>query len=313
MKISRDYPESSSPNISVSSLQSIEAFQKKRIQTNIILHKCFLFITVLINIALFLFIFFFKRKLSQLKSLSDKYSSKINDDDDSLSSHRSSIEHRIVNIGSQSHRGGFLFSYLFKNENEINKIKNTIKKFNDESNKKKKKELVDFYPGLIYQSFSHGGEYKALVDEIIYQNNLVFMVETQDNQRFGIFIGDYLNNIESDEEKNKDDIDEDDYGKDEKSKIKDVFIFSMNDEGDEDCYKIFKYIGKSDIAVKFGKKEMINVGENDLIIFNEFFDKGGKMQFPFKNFDCSIIEKNPFTTKNGAFDIKNIEVFKFFE
>lgn len=320
MKISRSYSDDSTPNISASSMQSIEEYQKKRIETNIKLHKFFLVITIIINISLFLFLRFYKRKLSEIKNLSDQYSSKINSDDDSLSNRRSSIDHKIVNIGARSFRGGFLFSYILKNEKEINKVKNTIRNFYEEKNKKV--ELNDHFPGLLYQSYNHGTEYKNLMEEIVYQNNLVIFVEIEDNKRFGVFIGDYISDNDDNEEKKggSTDIDEDDYGKDEaENKIKNVFLFAINEKEDskegipEGSYTICNYIGKSDFAVKFGKKKLINVGEEDIVINNDYYTNGGKINFPFKNFDCSTNDNNFFSEHNGNLDVRIIEVLKLFD
>lgn len=307
MKINREYKDSNT-NISASSYQSIEEFQKKRIQTNIILHKCFLTITIIINITLIFFICFYKKKLSELKSLSSQYSTQINSEDESVCSQRSTIDHKIVNIGANSYRGGFLFSYLFKNVEELEKVKKMIKDYYIEE-KKSNQEFTNFYPGLIYQSFTHGSTYHNFFDEISDKDKIVVMIETEENERFGVFIGNYIDNSQNGDKsdnKNNEDIDDSKDEKNENNKLNDVFIFSLQNDS------IFKYKGNGN-AVSFSKKKMLTIGNDEIVIFDNFYDNGATIDFPLKSFECSYGENKPFIKNNGNFKVRYIEAFKFFE
>ena len=49
--------------------------------------------------------------------------------------------------------------------------------------------------------------------------------------------------------------------------------------------------------------KMINIGDDDIIIYQDYFQNGGEINFPLKSFDLS--------TTNKKFDIQNIEAFFF--
>ena len=65
-------------NINEESKASLIELRQKQILTNIKYHKVFLILLFLINIFLIIFIFFYKRKINEIKILSGKHTSKIN-------------------------------------------------------------------------------------------------------------------------------------------------------------------------------------------------------------------------------------------
>ena len=56
---------------------------------------------------------------------------------------------------------------------------------------------------------------------------------------------------------------------------------------------------------------MINIGDDDIIIYQDYFQNGGEINFPLKSFDLSTTNNNVFTGQNEKFDIQNIEAFFF--
>ena len=56
---------------------------------------------------------------------------------------------------------------------------------------------------------------------------------------------------------------------------------------------------------------MLSLGNDELIIYNDYFSNGGYINFPLKSFDFSTVNNNFLTGENGAFQIKNIEVYSF--
>ena len=55
------------------------------------------------------------------------------------------------------------------------------------------------------------------------------------------------------------------------------------------------------------------MGDDELIIYDEYLTNGGYIEFPLKSFDFSTINENVLTNENGKFKIKNIEVYSFYE
>ena len=86
------------------------------------------------------------------------------------------------------------------------------------------------------------------------------------------------------------------------------FLMSFQKEG------IFKCIGKKKkLEFKNDNEGMIVIGDGDVIIKKNFYrnDETGEINYPFKSFDVSTINKNIFTDKDGAFPVRGIEIFSF--
>ena len=84
----------------------------------------------------------------------------------------------------------------------------------------------------------------------------------------------------------------------------DVFLFTL------DNTNIYKYKGEKK-AINYKKGYLFSLGEDELIIYDEYFANGGYIDFPLKSFDFSTVNKNILTKENGKFGIKNIEVYFF--
>ena len=61
------------------------------------------------------------------------------------------------------------------------------------------------------------------------------------------------------------------------------------------------------------KDKCLSLGDDELVIYNDYFSNGGFIEFPLKSFDFSTINNNIFTEENGKFNIRNIEAYYFFQ
>ena len=80
-----------------------------------------------------------------------------------------------------------------------------------------------------------------------------------------------------------------------------AFLFSL------DAKKTFKLI-KDKYALICDNDSIINFGENDLVISNNFLSEDSYSNFPF-NFEGQKNEKNLFVDENSNFKVKEIELF----
>ena len=64
--------------------------------------------------------------------------------------------------------------------------------------------------------------------------------------------------------------------------------------------------------MKINKKKFIEVGDGEIIIFDNFYNNGGFIDYPMKSFENLNEYDNIFTSENGTFDIKYIEIFAFY-
>ena len=104
-------------NINKQSRKFLNDFQKKQLKSNIKYHKIFLIFTILINIGLISFIFFYKLKIIKIKNLS----SKINNQDKKLK-----ISQKLLNIAALNKNGVLRLSFVFEKSEEFNTVKKLI-------------------------------------------------------------------------------------------------------------------------------------------------------------------------------------------
>ena len=122
-------------NINEESVNAVKEFQKKQINTNIFLHKIFLFFLICLDFALLSFIIIYKSKISEIKSKTNKNSSSISNDKDSIAQNRNEIDHKILNILANGFGGFYHFSFIFETKKEIDNAKNCIVEFYKQKNK----------------------------------------------------------------------------------------------------------------------------------------------------------------------------------
>ena len=275
-------------NISEESKNALRNFRQNQINSNIKLHKILLTLVILINIGLIIFIFFYKTKIAQIKKLSSVHTSDINSQDKQLSTRKSSLYNKMVNIASIGSFGAFRFSFIFETREEFQKVKKLIYDYKRETSKNNHTgELI--YIGFLYQGITDSDFYSAFLEKISFFENLVIMIQTSEGRKFGI----YHSGIIAVKDKYK-----------LEYICKDVFLFTLDNNN------IYKFKGKKN-SINFKKGYFFSLGDDELIIYDEYFINGGYIDFPLKSFDFSTVNSNILTEENGKFGIKNIEVYCF--
>ena len=277
-------------NINEESLNSLKDFNKKQILSNIKYHKIFLAILFIINIGLTIFVIFYKLKINKIKSQTNSYTNQLNIDDEKLSNLNSILNHKIVNMASLNEFGLVRFSYIFETSDEFNTIKELIYKYQAELDKKEiKDEFKTIF--LLYEGMTDN--YEKFLERISYFWNLAIFFQTSDDKKFGLFVIDIIFPDKNDEFI---------------VNTKKIFMYSFETK------KKYNYIGNGENVLRINKKDndkMIIVGDNELIIYNDYLLNGGEINFPMKSFDFSTVNTNVLTGKNGKFEIRNIEAFCF--
>ena len=277
-------------NINEASLNSLKDFNKKQVSSNIRYHKIFIVLLFVINIGLTIFIIFYKLKINKIKSRTSSYTNQLNTNDEKLSNLNSILNHKIVNMACLNQFGLVRFSYIFETSEEFNTIKDIIYEYKEKvENIKIKLENRNIF--LLFQGLSD--DYENFLERISYYWNLAIFIETSDDKKFGVFIVDIIFPDKYDEFK---------------ANTKKIFMYSFQTK------KKYDYIGNGENVLRINKKDndkMIIVGDDELIIYNEYYLNGGEINFPMKSFDFSTVNTNVLTGQNGKFNIRNIEAFCF--
>lgn len=287
-------------NINNQSEQSLKEFNKKRTLSNIRLHKFIILILSLTALLFFIFIIIYQKKIKEIRIISGEYSTQLGNDYKSIHSNDLSYSNKLVNIAARSSRGKFRFSMLFETCEEVEMVQNFIlEKYRQEKLNQKltqkysldKENLPNMF--MMYESGVDGDYIDDIIENCQYRENFVVLIKTKEGRKFGIFF--------------KKAIIPDGEGEFESGKDKNCFVFSFITKN------MYSYTGSGDclkIENSKGGKKFV-VGGEDIIINDKFWTKGGRINFPFKNFDVSTINSNQFTERQGVFPIENIEVFTF--
>lgn len=275
-------------NINEESINSLKDFRQRQIASNIKYHIIFICLLIIINTGLSVFIIFYKSKINTIKSRASSYHTHLNSADESLSSKNNILMHKLVNIGCLNQYGLVRFSFIFTTTEEFKTIQNIVYDYRKEI---EKKEIPNEFRNtfLLFQGFTD--DEKSFIERISFFWNLAIFIETSEGKKFGIFIADLITpdkNNEFDSTTDK------------------IFLYSFETK------QKYNYIGKGKKIFRLNVDDkMIIVGDDELIIYQEYYLNGGEINFPMKSFDLSTINNNVFTGKNGKFDIQNIEVFFF--
>ena len=281
-------------NINEESKASLKEFHQKQILSNIRYHKIFLFLLIIIDIGLICFIFFYKQKINEIKTLSNSYSSKINSQDNQISKRKSSLNYKLLNIAAINKSKGMRFSFIFENSEEFNTIKDLIIEYKhkiDETSKEFK-YIKTFF---IYQSIIDSDKYKAFIDNISFYEDILILIQTDVGNKFGIYINDVIVPNKNNEFE---------------SNTENIFLYSFETK------KIYEYIGtgnKNKKSISFNKEKLLNLGDDELVIYNNYYSHGGLINHPLKSFYLSNDDNNIFTGRNGEFTIRNFEVLSFLQ
>ena len=277
-------------NINEESKNLLKDFNKNQVLSNIKYHKIFIVLLFIINIGLAIFVTFYKIKINKIKSQTTSYHSQLNSGDEKLSSINSNLMHKIVNMACLNQFGLVKFSHIFETSEEFNTIKEIIYKFREDIDKREiKVEYRNIF--LLFQGMTDG--YENFLERISYFWNLAIFIETTDNKKFGLFLVDIIFPDKNNEFK---------------SDTKKIFMYSFETK------KKYDSLGGGDVILRINNKDndkMIVVGNDELIIYNEYYLNGGEINFPMKSFDFSTVNSNVLTGQNGKFNIKNIEAFCF--
>ena len=288
MKIKRNKVE----NINENSKNALRDFNKKQILMNILYHKIFLGMCVLVNIGLFIFSIIYKKQLNEIAYITKKNTREYRKNNYDLVEQRNSIEHKFVNLIAINRRSNLLFAYSFKNKIEFEMVKSFIMQYYRHNPLQYDENIFEKYKlHLIYQSStSEIINYNDFTDILNYHRNSLFIINTFNDNRFGIYVDEpIIFNAD----------------KEFISSENRMFIFSFR------AKSMHKYIGNGP-ALKISKDNILELGEEEIIIFNNFYSNGGYINYPLLSFEGLNKFDNIFTEKNGRFDINHIEIFAFY-
>ena len=287
MKIKKNKEE----NINEESKNVLKDFSRKKILMNILYHKIFLGMCVLVNIRLFIFIIIYNNQLKEIESITNIYTTEFSKSGKFLNDQRSSIDHKIVNLISINRRKTNLFAYSFLNKIEFEMVQNFIIEYYRNNPLQYDENIFENYKlQLIYQSSSFDNSFLDYAYILNYHRNTLFIIHTTDNIRFGIYVDEPI--IFS---RNKDFV----------SNENRMFIFSFQSKS------MHKYIGKGP-SLKINKHKILEIGNEEIVIYENFYNNGGYIDYPLESFEGLNEHDNIFTQINGKFDIKNIEIFSFY-
>ena len=272
-------------NIKEESKASLMEFRQKQISTNIKYHKAFLILLFLTNFFLIIFIFFYKRKSNEIKMLSSQHKLKINTEDNEIGILRSSLNHKLLNIGVINRNGTMRLSFVFEKNEEFNTLKNLVYEY---KSKLMDTKIVPIKTFLLYQSVID--DYTTFLKRISYFDDILILIQTDNGSKFGIYVQDTVISNEDNEFE---------------SKSSNIFLYSFETQ------KMYEYIGYNKISFSIKKDKLISLGEDELVINNNYFTEGGYINFPLKSFHLYNVNKNIFTGENKKFYVRNLEVFSF--
>ena len=275
-------------NINEESIHSLQDFRKKQIITNIRYHIIFLTLLIIINIGLTIFIIFYKSKINSLKSKTSSYYNQIDKGDETISNLNTVLTHKLVNMGLLNQYGLIRFSFIFEKSDEFKTVQNVIYDYRKEV---EKREVPIEYRSTFLLFEGMMDNYDKFLDRVAYFWNLAIFIETLENKKFGIFLSDIIAPIKENEFQ---------------TESKNIIMYSF------DTKKKYNYIGDGKKVLSINKDgKMLVVGDEELIIYDDFYMNGGEINFPMKSFDFSTVNSNVLTGENGKFSIKNIEAFCF--
>ena len=272
-------------NIREESRTSLMEFRQKQIITNIKYHKVVLFLLFLINFFLIIFIFFYKGKVNDMKILSSKHKSEINTKDNEIAILRSSLNNKLLNLGIINKNGTMRLSFIFEKREEFTTLKNLVYEY---KSKLMDTKIVPIKTFLLYQSVND--DYSTFLNRISYFDDILILIQTDSGNKFGIYVQDTVIPNEDNEFE---------------SKSNNILLYSFETQ------KMYEYIGYNKISFSIKKDKLIVLGDDELVINNNYYIDGGYIKFPLKSFDLYNVNKNIFTGENEKFLVRSLEAFGF--
>ena len=282
-------------NIDEDSKIALDDYNTKKISMNIFYYKIFLGLCILSNIGLFVFIIIYQNKLKEIETLTKAYSTQSKNEEEKYNIHQSNIDNKLTNLIAISERRNNFFSYSFLNKSEYDLIKNFILDYHSNINNINSNFAQNNFTykiKMIYQSASDYFSYVDLVNLLNLRRNLLLIINSLDDEKFGIFLDE---KIIFDKENQLN------------SEGKKFFLFSFSNK------KMVKYIGKkSGIKINDKTESILVVGNNEIVIYNYFYNFGGCINYPLNSFEKLENGNNNFINIKGNFDIKNLEIFEVY-
>ena len=280
-------------NINEESKIALDDYNTKKISMNIFYYKIFLGLCIISNIGLFVFILIYQNKIKEIDSLTKSYSSKSKNEEEKYDKQQSKIDNKLTNLIAISERRNIFFSYSFLNKSEYDLAKNFILEYHHNVSNINFEQIDLIYKiKMIYQSASDYFSYVDLVKLLNYRKNALIIVNSLEDEKFGIFLDEKIM-----------------FDKESKliSQGKKCFLFSFNSK------KKVNFIGeKNGIKINDTTESIFIIGNEEIVIYNYFYNFGGRINYPLNSFEKLEEGKNDFINIKGMFDIKNLEIFEVY-
>ena len=280
-------------NINEESKIALDDYNTKKISMNIFYYKIFLGLCIISNIGLFVFILIYQNKIKEIDSLTKSYSSKSKNEEEKYNKQQSKIDNKLTNLIAISERRNIFFSYSFLNKSEYDLAKNFILEYHHNVSNINFEQIDLIYKiKMIYQSASDYFSYVDLVKLLNYRKNALIIVNSLEDEKFGIFLDEKIM-----------------FDKESKliSQGKKCFLFSFNSK------KKINFIGeKNGIKINDTTESIFIIGNEEIVIYNYFYNFGGRINYPLNSFEKLEEGKNDFINIKGMFDIKNLEIFEVY-
>lgn len=280
-------------NINEESKIALDDYNTKKISMNIFYYKIFLGLCIISNIGLFVFILIYQNKIKEIDSLTKSYSSKSKNEEEKYNKQQSKIDNKLTNLIAISERRNIFFSYSFLNKSEYDLAKNFILEYHHNVSNINFEQIDLIYKiKMIYQSASDYFSYVDLVKLLNYRKNALIIVNSLEDEKFGIFLDEKIM-----------------FDKESQliSQGKKCFLFSFNSK------KKVNFIGeKNGIKINDTTESIFIIGNEEIVIYNYFYNFGGRINYPLNSFEKLEEGKNDFINIKGMFDIKNLEIFEVY-
>ena len=222
----------------------LEEYANIQIKKNVFLFKICVVLLIIINCILYIFTFIFKYSITNIINhnkflISQTVYLKNNE---TLTNQKTNKY--LVNLLNKTKNRKLYFTTIFKNKTEFNSLINTI-------NYQSSNDYV-MIPTLCFKS-SENGDQTELFRENCRYDDLIFVIKTKNNNRFGGYIS--VNKWKIENEANIDYV-----------KCSNCFLFNLDTNT-----KYYILSGNNAKAIGFKKNAFIIFGDEDLII-NEGFN-----------------------------------------
>ena len=280
--------KSTEENINEKSKMSLEEFNKKNLKSNILIHKIFLVVCILINIILFIFIISYLYKISSLQEFETYSTFNYKIKDQHLSNMQKEISHKFVNLILRCYDKDLCFSHTFKNTTELDATLDDLGIVNPLIKKVRRLYLV--YTSTFIEKpekkYSNFMENEFINLGIRYYFKFFIVIETFSKTKYGIYVwSEKINEIEFPVCFKKDE----------------VYFYSFKNR------KIYEYKG-NECALKITKKYDFILGDDDFILHNQFVEDDIVINSNLSSFK-ELNSDNSADEEIGKFGVRHLEFF----